>query len=152
MSSSFKIILNTRVDNDLQRSIDPVRAYRGIQEGLEEIGKELVDTARDGIKSPPKTGRIYIINGKWHQASAAGEYPANLSGALQESLSHRVENLTMEFGADTKYAKILQQFDTPRKTKGIFKSIPARPFLTLSHNENKADFVPIMNKTMRAQL
>ncbi|MFH1485040.1 MAG: hypothetical protein ABIH46_03130 [Chloroflexota bacterium] len=36
----------------------------------------------------PKTGRVYVIGGKVHQASAPGEAPAILSGDLAHSVRH----------------------------------------------------------------
>lgn len=37
---------------------------------------------------PARTGRIYIINGRPHQASAPGEPPAPLTGKLRQSITH----------------------------------------------------------------
>jgi len=42
-----------------------------------------------GEMRKPKHGRIYKINGRLHQASAPGEYPAILSGALYKDLNPR---------------------------------------------------------------
>lgn len=150
--SAFKIIINTRVDHDLQRALSPKQAIRGIQQGLTEIGDNLVDSAQEGIKNPPATGRIYIINGRSHQSSAPGQYPANLTGKLMKSIDSKVDSLKMEFGAEAKYAPFLQQFKTPRQTTSNWKKIAPRPFLTLSHNKNKNNFIKIMNDNMRSQL
>lgn len=151
--SSFKIIVDTRIDSEVIKALKPQNAIRGIQQGLTEIGKNLVKSAEDGIKNPPKTGRLYRIRGgRTHQASAPGQYPAEITGKLRRSLGSNVNNLIMEFGADTKYAPILQQFDTPLKTSSNFKKIAPRPFLTLSHNENKDEFIPIMNRVLRQNL
>ena len=150
--STFKIIMNTRVDNDLVKRLNPENAIRGMQEGMDEIGKNLVRTAQEGIKNPPASGRIYIINGRAHQASSAGQYPASVTGKLMNSISHEVDSLTMEFGSDSPYAPFLQQFKTPRQRVSKWKKIAPRPFQTLSHEENKGDFVKIMNANMRANL
>jgi phage gpG-like protein len=38
--------------------------------------------------SGPRSGRIYIVNGRPHQASAPGEPPASMTGALRQSITH----------------------------------------------------------------
>ncbi len=40
--------------------------------------------------SGPRTGRIYIIRGRPHQASAPGEPPATLTGELRQSIGHEL--------------------------------------------------------------
>lgn len=35
-----------------------------------------------------RSGRIYIVNGRPHQASAPGEPPASMTGALRQSITH----------------------------------------------------------------
>ena len=66
----------------------------GVRRGLVEVGPEIRKEVKRLIKDPIKTGRIYIIRGKPHQASAPGEAPANLSGRLAGSVSSRVSRST----------------------------------------------------------
>lgn len=40
------------------------------------------------IAVPARSGRIYVINGRPHQASAPGEPPAPLTGKLRQSITH----------------------------------------------------------------
>jgi len=76
--------------------------------GLEELMQELVDLpgdvdasfaeagnfvaqstaqrAKNKIRRGGRSGRVYEISGQTHQASAPGEPPANLTGALAESI------------------------------------------------------------------
>jgi len=66
----------------------------GVRRGLVEVGPEIRKEVKRLITSPPKTGRVYTIRGKPHQASAPGEAPANLTGALAASVSSRVKGST----------------------------------------------------------
>lgn len=68
---------------------------------LHEIGAEVVEETRRLILNPPKTGRIYVIKGRWHQASAPGEAPAWLTGRLARSGDYKVSGIEMIVGEDT---------------------------------------------------
>ena len=76
-----------------------------IHDALHEIGQSNVVHAKRLIYAR-KTGRIYIINGAFHQASAPFEAPANLSGDLARNLDFKVSGHTqMEFGDKTQQGK-----------------------------------------------
>ena len=62
----------------------------GIRKGLLDVGPEIEREIVRLIESPPKTGRLYLINGMIHRASAPGEAPANLTGALADSADFTV--------------------------------------------------------------
>ena len=86
---------------------------KGIANALHEIGAENVRHVRKLIYSPPKTGRIYIINGRRHQASAPGEAPANLTGSLAKSADYKVTGSAfMEFGEREEYGRYLEDGTT----------------------------------------
>ena len=132
------------------------RQYRlvrsGIRAGLREIGGKLKKTAMDGIKNPPKTGNIYIRFGKRHQASAPGEYPANMTGRLRRGITATIENTTtMKFGADAPYAVYLQQTNHPDK-QSSWKKIAPRPFLTKAHRAVEPEFETMMETNMARNL
>lgn len=56
-----------------------------------------------------KSGRIYSINGRLHQASAPEERPANLSGRLRKGVGYRAYSwYKMEFGLRESYAPFLE--------------------------------------------
>lgn len=81
----------------------------GIRKALHEIGKEVVKEDRRLITVGPKTGRVYLIKGRFHQASAPGEAPANLTGRLKNSASYVVHSeYKMEVGESAPYAKFLE--------------------------------------------
>ena len=58
----------------------------GVSQAAELAGQALVRQAQAGITSPPKSGRVYGA----HQASAPGEYSANKSGDLLNSVDYEV--------------------------------------------------------------
>ena len=69
-----------------------------IHSALHEIGAENVRHTRLKIFKR-KTGRIYVINNQFHQASAPHEAPANLSGELARHVDYIVRGHSqMEFG------------------------------------------------------
>ena len=80
-----------------------------IHDALYDIGRENVRYTRALILDRNKTGRIYIINGRRHQASAPGEAPANLSGRLMRSVDYVVRGFTqMEFGDRVPHGRFLE--------------------------------------------
>ena len=66
----------------------------GIRKGLINVAPEVKRETKRLIRSPNKTGRIYNIGGKLHQASAPWEAPANLSGDLAKSIRSKVTGST----------------------------------------------------------
>lgn len=84
------------VDNTAFVVIDKslFRIKEGIRKGLIEAGSEIRREVIRLIKSPPKTGRLYFVGGKIHQASAPGEAPADFTGALAESVDSEVSGST----------------------------------------------------------
>jgi hypothetical protein len=76
----------------------PTTIKKAISGALYEIGGENVTHAKYMIFRR-KTGRIYVIKGAFHQASAPYEPPANLSGDLARNLGYTVRGSSqMEFG------------------------------------------------------
>ena len=78
------------------------QAVRGA--GL-QIGQDVVRSVQVGIESGPKTGKRYRLkkNGRIvdHQASAAGEYPAIITGKFKNSFSYKMRGHTqIEVGSN----------------------------------------------------
>jgi hypothetical protein len=77
----------------------------GARRGFHRIGLEMVEYNRKLIYKGPKTGRLYKIPGRKrkHRASAPGEAPANLSGALAKSIGYEITPANeMAFGSRSK--------------------------------------------------
>lgn len=51
---------------------------------------EYVHIVQNLMRTSPATGRVYVINGKPHRASAPGEPPAVLTGELVKSATYEV--------------------------------------------------------------
>jgi hypothetical protein len=81
-------------------------ANRGLAEWIGIVERRAVQLITD----PPKSGKIYRRRGVEHQASAAGEAPANWTGRLLNS--RRIELLPEQFRArlifSTEYAAPLE--------------------------------------------
>lgn len=126
------------------------RIKRSVRRGFFRYGKLLLSTASKNIlDTSKKTGRIYTrrIKGgavRRHQASAAGETHANLSGTLRRSLSWKVPSAsnTLFFGYGLnkpapKYAKWVEFGHKNRnKTKPF---VEARPSIQNTIDETKGD-------------
>lgn len=134
------------------KPLDGGNAYRGIQNANKHISVALIKTAQKGVKNPPSTGRIYIINGRAHKASAQGEYPANRSGRLKKSIKADHDKLEFEFGSDISYAVYLQQYKTAQDRSSGWKKIAPRPFLTLAHDAVKGNFQWLMYSRVNKDL
>jgi HK97 gp10 family phage protein len=98
----------------------PTKVALGIRLGLNESGKLLQKYTREQMIRGAKSGRVYKtyigINGRKlaspriHRASAAGEFPARITGALSRSIGFTVfGSARLEFGARAKYAKFLEE-------------------------------------------
>ncbi len=106
-----------------------------IEDGLYTVGRIVGNRVKELIKQPPKTGRVYRIRGRDHQASAPGEAPANLTGRLVKSYNYNVHGpYDMELGESAPYAGFLE--DGTRK-------IEPRPHVIRAINEKQGDVVNI---------
>lgn len=78
----------------------------GIRTGLNRVAKISSQVLKQGIKNPPKTGRMYGT----HRASRAGEYPANQTGTLMNSVDYEVFGyMKAEIGLKAPYARDLEE-------------------------------------------
>jgi hypothetical protein len=106
--------INLRIDPENRKvkvQIDELakRSNVGIRKGFYYLGRDLVATSKKLIRKKPKTGRTYfirkVIGGRLvrHVASAPGEAPARITGALLNSLDFNVSGADrMEFGSKRK--------------------------------------------------
>lgn len=62
-----------------------------------------------GLTTGKRSGRVYSIKGRKHQASAAGEMPAKLSGTLAKSVKYRLKTKQIELGETAFYAGFLER-------------------------------------------
>ena len=109
-----------------------------MRKALSSIGADVKKEIVRLIQTGPKTGRIYTINGRKHQASAPGESPANMTGRLAKGASYRTRNhLEMEVGISSRvgYANYLET--------GTKKMKP-RPYLTRAVEANHRNAVLIL--------
>ena len=77
---TFRISLDSKIEGMSETM------KREMNDLVHLTGHDVERTWKQGIRLPPKTGRVYIIRGKAHQASAPGEFPANLTGTLMNSI------------------------------------------------------------------
>ena len=96
---------------------------------LGEIGDVLVEQAQANMDEV-SNGRVYIVGGKAHIASKAGDTANNMSGKLKSTIRFEIQGTVLEFGAGdeiTDYAKWLELSTKnmavrPNYTKAILQS------------------------------
>ena len=129
------------------------QSKRALRHGFFGLGKDLVNTSRELILKPPKTGRWYRVAGRKrrHRASAAGQAPANMTGRLRSSIDYKVQgSYKMEFGSNpakngntaktSKYAKVLE-YGNGR--------IARRPYLQPSMKKNERNGAKHFERELR---
>ena len=98
---------------------------------LSEIGDILVEQSKENMDEI-SNGRVYVIGGKTHIASKAGDSPNNLSGELKNTIRYDIDGNILEFGAGNEtvnYAKYLEKGTQrikvrPNYTKTIIQKSP----------------------------
>ena len=83
-----------------------------IRSFLLDVARTHKDKFEKGVYSPPKTGRLYKRKNGVHQASRAGEYPANETGRLAKSFRSRIAKMEAEGGSTVFYGKFLREGTT----------------------------------------
>lgn len=102
-----------------------------LDEALSAIGDVLVDNAKSNMDKV-SFGRVYVVGGKPHVASKAGETANSLSGGLRDTIRYEVEGEVLEFGAGNEkidYAKYLEEGTSKMKQRPNYTK-------TLLENEN----------------
>ena len=102
---------------------------RFADKALNTIGDVLVEQAQDNMEKV-SIGRVYIVGGKRHIASKAGDTANNESGALSKTIRFELKGKVLEFGAGDskiKYAKYLEMGTSkmdkrPNYTKSILQN------------------------------
>lgn len=90
------------------RKICAFRDRKVSSEFLRQVAKDAEAELKRGIRSPPKTGRIYQRKHGRHQASRAGEYPANDTGRLANSAKGKSDSVSATIGTTMFYGKFLR--------------------------------------------
>lgn len=113
------------------------RIEKGAEAGLTKAGEIVAAEAISKIKSPPKTGRIYIKYNPFriHQASAPGEPPANDLGFLAANI--HPQPTKKEGGALVKRINSAADYSAPLEF-GTDRIAP-RPFMRPSLLEKKSE-------------
>lgn len=136
----------------------PKGVKTGMRRGAFISGKELVADVVKNMTHGTKTGRIYKISSgrggrllkkpRLHQASAAGEYPAVISGDLRSTVGFKVRGYTrMDFGAGSssiKYAKFLENGTSKMKPRKYLKQT-----INKLGNRIKTNIVREINKIVK---
>ena len=113
------------------------------EQTLGDIGDILVKEAQ-GNMDKVSHGKVYVVGGKAHIASKAGDTANNLSGELRKTIRHEAKGKILEFGAGNgkvNYAKYLEL-----GTKKMGK----RPNYTKTILENKKKIDAKIRKNLKS--
>lgn len=89
-----------------------------LRDAMFDMGKKIKTTGKRRINNSGKLGKYYTYNGIKYRASAAGQDPANRSGAYKRSIDYTVRGYQeLEFGVGVKYAKWLNMGTSRMKAR-----------------------------------
>ncbi len=136
------------------RMIDgaPAAARWAIRRGLYDIGGIATDDMENRLSTGSRSGRTYRLYGEvrrrarrdTHRASAAGEFPAKLTGDLARSSDYRVRAASeLEVGVGMPYGPHLE-FGT--------RYMDRRPFIEPTANRHAQTFAILLTKYSRVAL
>jgi hypothetical protein len=116
----------------------PDRANASIARTMNFVAQSTAQRAKTKIKTGGRSGYVYEVNGRMHQASAPGESPADLSGTLAASIGFtKMTDRPGSFataGSDLSYATTLE-FGGFSKFDGKVVYVEPRPFLLPAFEE-----------------
>lgn len=149
--------MQIKIPNNLGNFVKSIDAHDkkiqgAIRKANYQIGKTMVQEARESINTGEKSGRIYTvyINGKKrvHQASAPGQAPAKLTGTLSSKTKKNIDFIVkgwryLIFGTKLLYGKYLEE--------GTSKMAP-RPYLITQVNKHIKDAKTWYVKYIKAAL
>lgn len=117
----------------LNRLIETAIAYAWKESGV-IVTNKLTYLLTNG----PRTGRVYTIRGKKHQASAPGEAPARITGRLAKSVGYKVTGHDqLVVGEEAEYAAFLES--------GTGRMKP-RPHLSIAVDQTKTTVLNILER------
>jgi HK97 gp10 family phage protein len=123
----IKASVNLKINKDqLLRLLDD--ANKITEEAADKMAKEM----KNSILSGAKSGRQYYINGARHTASAPGQPPANVTGALVKSIKVNKERNKSIIKIEKNYA-IFLEFGTSK--------MRPRPFIIPAFLKTKKWFI-----------
>lgn len=119
-----------------------------IKDAWFDSGELIKKSTANILNTGKRTGRVYTINGRRHQASAPGEPPKTRTGALAKSVDYKVSGWRqMVVGAGAGYAGFLE--DGTRKMGG---RTGARKYLIKSVNDTSGDTINIFYSRLQRKL
>ncbi len=130
----------------------PLLARQVIRRGLYDIGAEATAYLERRLTTGPRTGRTYRLAGEvrrrarkdLHRASAAGEFPAKLTGDLAKSTDYRVRAAReLEVGVGMPYGPHLE-FGT--------RYMDRRPMIEPTSNQFAQQFAILLVRFSRIAL
>lgn len=138
---------NQKARDSLSRM--PRLIKKALRKGMYISGEELTKDARDNMTNSPKSGRTYrvyrgiggrkLVKPRSHTASARGEYPAVITGALRKSVDFRVRGMSrLDFGAGDTERELAEEYAAPlEKSRKYLKQTIDRLQNNVMTNVNK---------------
>jgi HK97 gp10 family phage protein len=110
----------------ISRIPNVVGADAGITQGFKKGGILATRDLKRSLTTGSRSGRVYVIGGKKHTASAAGEMPAKVSGELARSVGYEVGNKQLIIGEAAPHAGYLEDGTSKMEARKHLKPVVER--------------------------
>ena len=115
-----------------------------LEHAWKESGITVTNRLRYILSNGPRTGRVYTIRGRKHQASAPGEAPARLTGKLIQSVDYEVTgHHTLEVGEH-----VLEDGPIAGWLEFGTKKMAPRPHLKVAVEQTQSEVMDILQKSI----
>lgn len=114
-----------------------------VRAALEQSARMIAQEAQESIRARAKSGRQYSRGGRTWTASAPGEAPANVTGALADSISSRLESPTSAAAVATGQLAHTMEFGTAGG------KIAPRPFMAPAAEAKRAEIAAIVTSAVK---
>jgi hypothetical protein len=125
----IKIVRGEKYLTQLETGKVAIMHRKHIKRSFHNYGREITVTLKNVIGTGSRSGRVYFIRGRSHQASAPGEPPASLSGRLENSFNYKAR-----FTELLVYSNAFSQrgYNYPRRLEEDMN----RPYWEVTHKNN----------------
>lgn len=108
------------------KRITPLPSFninQAITRSFRKSGKEVNDNIKSKLSTGSRSGRVYIVRGKEHKASAPGEYPAKLTGKVVGGQQYKVTNKQLILGNTAPHSVYLEDGTTKMAPRTFLKPL-----------------------------
>jgi hypothetical protein len=131
----IKIVKGEKYLTELRTNKVVLLHRKNIKKAFHNYGSDITKELKRVIETGPRTGRVYIVKGIAHQASAPGEPPANQTGKLADSFNYKarmMELIVFSTAFSKEGAPYPRYLDEGTKKK----KMKPRPYFNITNEQN----------------